>query len=79
MEILGDNLYIQIAKGIVFGLLLGLVPLYIAKKRGHTNIGVWAVALCSIASSIFGPISALPIAAIFTMIASLKEHEDIKE
>jgi hypothetical protein len=79
MEILGENLYIQIVKGIIFGLLLGLVPLYIAKKRGHTNIGVWAVILCSIASSFFGPVPALPIAAIFTMVASLKEHEKVKD
>ncbi|NIP30554.1 MAG: hypothetical protein GTN99_05220 [Candidatus Dadabacteria bacterium] len=79
MEILGDNIYIQILQGIIFGLLLGLIPLFIARKRGHTQIGIWAVILCSIASSFFGPLPALPIAAIFTMVASLKEHEKIKD
>ncbi|HSG32550.1 MAG TPA: hypothetical protein VLB82_13520 [Thermodesulfobacteriota bacterium] len=79
MEILVENIYIQIIQGIVFGLLLGLVPLYIANKRGQTNIGIWAVVLCSVASSIFGPVSAMPIAAIFIMIASLKETETTKE
>lgn len=79
MELLGDNLYIQIFQGIIFGLLLGLVPMFIARKRGHTEIGIWAVILCSIASSLFGPLPALPIAAIFTMVASLKEHEKVKD
>lgn len=79
MELLGDNLYIQIFQGIIFGLLLGLVPMFIARKRGHTEIGIWAVILCSIASSLFGPLPALPIAAIFTMLASLKEHEKVKD
>ncbi len=79
MEFIVENNYISAALGIMFGLLLGLIPLYIAKRRGHMNIGVWAIVLCSVASSIFGPVSALPIAAIFTTVASLKEHEAIKD
>ena len=79
MELLAENIYIQIIQGIIFGLLLGLVPLYIAKKRKLTNIGIWAVVLCSIASSIFGPVSAMPIAAIFIMVASLRENESMNE
>lgn len=79
MEILGENIYIQIAKGIIFGLLLGLIPFFIAKKRGFTEIGIWAIILCCLASSILNPVTAIPIAAIFTMVASLKEHEKIKD
>ncbi len=79
MELLGENNYMQITLGIVFGLLLGLVPFFIAKKRGLKSIGVWAIVLCCVASSIFGPVSAMPIAAIFIIVASLTEHEPIKE
>lgn len=76
-DMLGSNIYTHIVSGMIFGILLGLIPLYIANKRGYREIGIWALVVCTIASAIFGPISAIPLAAIFTIVASLKEHENI--
>ena len=75
MELISESIYLQFLKGVIFGLLLGLIPLFIAHNRGCTKTGIWAVVLCSIASSFFGPVPAMPISAIFTIVASLKEQE----
>ena len=78
-DLLGSNIYTHVISGMVFGILLGLIPFYIASKRGHREIGIWALIVCTVASAIFGPISAIPLAAIFIIVASLKEHEEVDQ
>jgi len=75
-ELIGTNLAVKIIIGIFIGFLVGLVPYLIAKKRGHLKLGKIALAVCALSGSIFGLVSALPIAAIFTMVVALKEHEE---
>lgn len=75
--LLGSNIYTHVISGMIFGILLGLIPFYIASKRGYREIGIWALVVCTIASAIFGPISAIPLAAIFIIVSSLKEHESV--
>lgn len=78
-DLLGSNIYTHVISGLIFGILLGLIPFYIASKRGHREIGIWALIICTVASAIFGPISALPLAAIFIIVASLKKHEEVDQ
>lgn len=78
-DLIGSNIYSHIISGIVFGTLLGLIPFYIAIRRGHKEIGIWSLVICIVASAIFGPISAVPLAAISIIVASLKEHEEINQ
>jgi len=56
------------AGGFVVGLLCGLVPFFVGRKKDRASLGVAGLIACVVSGLILGIILALPVAIIFTAV-----------
>ena len=55
------------------GALVGLVPFFVARKRGQQNLGVAALLSSIVGGLILGIILAGPVAFVFTIVALVRK------
>ncbi|CAN5481211.1 hypothetical protein BH10ACI2_BH10ACI2_13820 [soil metagenome] len=68
--------YYIILAGVVFGLLIGAVPLILGIKKKKRNLGLIAIALCALTGSL-SPLLCLIVAAVFTIVIIMKPRETV--
>jgi hypothetical protein len=70
-EFLQANIYYIIAAYLVIGLLLGLIPFFVARRRGKARVGVIAL-LVTVFVGLLSPLFAVASTLIFTFVVSRK-------
>lgn len=60
--------------GFVAGSLCGLVPFFVGKRKGQTNLAVIALLVCAFCGMILGILLALPAAVVFTVIIVIRAN-----
>ena len=59
----------KVIGGCLAGLLVGLVPFYIAKRNGHDKLAGHALGWTIVAGAAFGILLAAPVATVFVIVA----------
>ena len=63
------NLFDSAITGLTFGTLVGYVPLFVARGRGRTKLGMMALVACAISGTLLGLIGSGSMAIVFTIVA----------
>lgn len=72
-QLLQENPYYLIIGGTIFGLVLGLIPLIVAIKRGMRGLGLIALVVCGVCGA-FMPLLAIIDAIVFTLLIVIKSR-----
>jgi len=70
-EFLQANMYYILGAYLVIGVLLGLIPFFVARRRGKARLGLIAL-FVTIIVGLLSPLLALVSVGIFTFFASRK-------
>lgn len=70
----GGTLAARIAGGMVAGLLVGLIPLAVARSRGDARFADTAMTWCMISGAVLGILLAAPVAIAFTIAAATRSR-----
>jgi hypothetical protein len=70
VRMLPGTIGIRIAGGMFAGLLVGLIPFWIAKSRGDSKLAGTAMTWCVIAGAVLGILLAAPVALGFSVAAA---------
>ncbi|HMJ07567.1 MAG TPA: hypothetical protein VK468_01095 [Pyrinomonadaceae bacterium] len=68
--------YIMIA-GAIIGLVLGLIPLILGRRRGYTRLGVYGLIASTVCGAI-APVISVVIVAVFSWVI-VKKHPPIPD
>jgi hypothetical protein len=63
---------VRVMGGIVAGALVGLIPFFVARRRGDLVFAQWAMAWSVVAGAIFGILLAAPVAFGLTILAATR-------
>lgn len=63
------------AAGALGGALWGLIPYFIARRRGHPVMGDWALLWCTVSGLLSGGILLPPVLIAFILIAAISTHD----
>lgn len=68
-----------IVTGCFFGILLGLIPYFIAKTKGHIRFSRVSISVCAISGALLGLFASGPMAFVLTIIALLRKKNPQQE
>ena len=72
VKLLPHDLGVRILAGAATGLLVGLIPFFIGRRR-HLLLARLSLALCVVAGAVLGLLLALPVAAVLACIILAKK------
>ena len=70
------SLLFKVLGGTVGGFLVGLIPFFIAKKRGDEKPARLALGLCTLSGVILGLLLAIPVCIVFVIIILTRQRKD---
>ena len=70
------SLLFKVLGGTVGGFLVGLIPFFIAKKRGDEKLARLAPGICTLSGVILGLLLAIPVCIVFVVIILTKQRKD---
>ena len=73
MKYLSPQTSAGILGGALAGLVVGLMPYFIAKHKGHPRLGRIALRSCIISGLVLGILLALPVAIVFSIVAAVSK------
>lgn len=62
-----------ITGALLVGLICGLIPFFIARKRGLQTLANAALVSCVVAGFLFGMLLAIPTCIVFTIVALVRK------
>jgi uncharacterized transporter YbjL len=72
-EFLQANMFYILAAYLVIGVLLGLIPFFVARRRGKARLGLIAL-LVTVIVGLVSPLLAVVSVLIFTFVAARKSQ-----
>jgi hypothetical protein len=72
-EFLQANIYYILAAYLVIGVLLGLIPFFVARRRGKARLGLIAL-MVTVIVGLLSPLLAVVSVLIFTFVAVRKRE-----
>ena len=66
----------KILGGTVGGFLVGLIPFFIAKKRGDEKLARLALGICTLTGVILCLLLAIPVCIVFVVIILTRQRKD---
>lgn len=66
----------RVLGGLLAGALIGLLPYFMAKSRGHLPLGQKALLYSSLSGAVLGVLLATPVALAFTFVAMSRTAQD---
>jgi hypothetical protein len=68
LQLLPVAVRVQLYIGLVAGILVGLLPLFLGRKRQQKKLGGVALLSCAVSGAAMGLLLALPVALVFTAV-----------
>jgi hypothetical protein len=76
VRVLPFELTTRFLAGALAGCLVGLIPFFIAKRRGHQTLAKLALGICTVCGLILGLLLAVPAGIVFVVIAIARQPEE---
>lgn len=69
---MSEALFFKVLGATAGGFLVGLIPFFIAKKRGDKKLAKLSLGICTLSGGIFGLLLAIPVCIVFVVIILYK-------